>query len=124
MRDFELVYRDNLRLIVFDVNDDRFNAEKMLRYFEASENYSDWWNHFPGVFIVRSKLDPNEINNDIGDSFSPTPSLICTEFRRPIASARLDERAWRWILDLPDHVLDPLFESVKESEEKKDNAQT
>jgi len=83
-------------IIVIDAIDPTLDIEEVRRFITESSEISNWWNHIPGTYIVRTTLGADELSDRLKQHTGDVRFLVIGV--DPAESdGWLPERAWRWI---------------------------
>jgi hypothetical protein len=83
-------------LIAFDLRDRTLDYDAAVKYILDSDDFEAWWNHMPGVFLVITRLRPDEISDRLR-AFTKESNLLVVRVDLEDSEGRLSRRAWNWI---------------------------
>jgi hypothetical protein len=83
-------------LIAFDLLDPALNYDGAVAYIRDCSDFRAWWNHVPGVFIVTTRLRPDEISERLR-TFTKDSNLLVVQVDLENSDGRLSQKAWDWI---------------------------
>jgi hypothetical protein len=72
-------------------------AEKLLRFMKEIPFVSEWWNHIPNVYCVKTHLTVLKLTNLL-DELIPG-SYMVAELKPETPDGRLPAKAWSWFHD-------------------------
>ena len=87
---------DRLMIVTLDITDPRLEIEEVRKLITSDENISNWWNHIPGVYLVTTNCDAEELSERIRPLLNET-SFLAMEVNPAESEGLLPKRAWRWI---------------------------
>ncbi|WP_131818608.1 hypothetical protein [Sphingomonas turrisvirgatae] len=96
-----LQIRDNLYILVFNTMDRSYDADDVQSYIENNERVVDWWNYFPGTYLIEFSDGPKTFMSELYGQI-PDASCFCSRINTGEFTGRINGDAWLWLLDLPE----------------------
>lgn len=115
----EIALRKNLKMIVIDLEDTNYPSDEIHTFIENCDLFTGWWNYFPGVFIVESSLEVDEVANVIVKRFDDITCLV-SPVETGRFSGRMNGNAWLWLMDESEETKAQLRELMIEKKRQKD----
>lgn len=112
-----LPIKENLFILIFNVGDDEYDPNQAQKFVEDSSLIEDWWNYFPGVFIVQAKVTVDELYAEISSHLDRMGVLVI-RLQKENFSGLLPGMAWLWLLDLDDNSRNKFARSLIEDAKK------
>jgi hypothetical protein len=87
---------DKVFLIAVDWTHPGVDEAGLKEYIQGSQDFRNWWNHIPFVFLVSSPLDADSIADRI-KPFTKDAKLLVIETNPDESEGWLPEHGWQWI---------------------------
>ncbi|MCX7383156.1 MAG: hypothetical protein NT133_17490 [Alphaproteobacteria bacterium] len=82
--------------IVFDRSDPSVDAAGLRGLIRQSGQFSKWWGHIPGVYLVTSDLSAEDITDKVR-RFTRDASMLVIAVDASSSDGWLPEQAWPWL---------------------------
>lgn len=87
---------NHVYVIATDILDPRLDPVKLKDLIKSDPTFSAWWNHLPGVFLVTSEANAEEITDVLRTVVNKT-NLLVIEANPSESEGWLPTRSWDWI---------------------------
>ena len=86
---------DKIFMVYADFSLDSSKAAEFHNNIAFNFNITDWWNHIPGLYFIKTKLSLHEVSFGIRNSFGED-RLIIAEIHPDQVDGNLPPEAWQW----------------------------
>jgi hypothetical protein len=83
-------------IITLDVNGPDLEVSHVLRRLADHPDVSNWWNHIPGVYLVKTSLGADQLG-DLVKLSAGDANFLVAEVNLAQSEGWLPAPAWRWI---------------------------
>lgn len=83
-------------LLAFDVLESADATKAVKRLIKDSPDFPHWWNYIPGVFLLTSEMNAEQIADEIRP-VSDDANFIVLEIDPNNSQGWLPEKSWEWI---------------------------
>ena len=87
---------DRMFMVSVDITDPAFEVGSLKRLIKDSKDISGWWNHIPSLYLIRTKLDEDQLTDLLRDA-TRDARLLVMQVEPSVSQGWLRERSWQWI---------------------------
>lgn len=119
-RGSQIPIRPNIKVLVINSLEQKYDPTEIQDFITSNEHIDGWWNHFPGVWLIETKLTSRDLAKVFYDAFDGI-SCFVTSVNTGDFSGRMSGDAWLWLMMETDERKERLREALKKRQEERNH---